>query len=93
MARSRFEDILLYLHFSDNTKDDKNYKSYKVNHFNQSFTNSVSNDDSQSIDEHMVKLKGRSSMKQLVKDKPIKWGFKFWLCCASETGYLYQFDL
>ena len=41
----------------------------------------------------MVKLKGRSSMKQYVKNKLIKLGFKFWYLCASETGYLYQFDL
>ena len=31
-------------------------------------------------------------MKQYVKNKPIKWGFKFRFCCASKTGYLYQFD-
>ena len=41
----------------------------------------------------MVKFKGRSSMKQYAKNKPIKWGFNFWYCCASKTGYLYQFDL
>ena len=48
--------------FSDNTKDDKSDISYKVrsliNHFNQSFSNFVSNDNSQSIDGHMVKFKG-----------------------------------
>ena len=41
MSRSRFEDILQNLNFSDNTKDDKSDKGYKVrsliNHFNQSF--------------------------------------------------------
>ena len=64
-----------------------------VNHFNQSFSNSVTNDDSQSIDGHMVKFKGRSSMKQYAKNKPIKWGITFWYRCASERGYLYQFEL
>ena len=28
-----------------------------------------------------------------MKNKPIKWGFKFWFRCASKTGYLYQLDL
>ena len=28
-----------------------------------------------------------------MKNKPIKWGFKFWYHCTSKTGYLYQFDL
>ena len=41
----------------------------------------------------MVKFKGRESKKQYVKKKPIRWGFKIWYRCASETGYLYQFDL
>ena len=41
----------------------------------------------------MVKFKVRSSMKQYVKKKPIKWGFKFWWCCASEKWYFNQFDL
>ena len=68
MSRSRFEEILQNLHFSDNTKDDKSDKGYKVrsliNHFNQSFSECVSDDCTQSIDEHMVKFTGRSSMKQ-----------------------------
>ena len=64
-----------------------------VNHFNQSFSNSVTNDGSQSIDGHMVKFKGRSSMKEYSKNKPIKWGITFWYHCASERGYLYQFEL
>ena len=94
MARSRFEDIIRNLHFSDNTKDDKSGKVRSlINHFNQSFINSVSNDDSQSIDKHMVKLKGRSSITQYVKNKPVKWGLRFWYPCTSETGYLCQFDL
>ena len=32
-------------------------------------------------------------MQQYVKNKPIKWGFKFWFHCASKTGYFYQLDL
>ena len=67
IARSGFEDTLQNLHFSGNRKDDKNDKGYKakslINHFNQIFSNSVSDDDSQNIDKHMVKFKGRSSIK------------------------------
>ena len=32
-------------------------------------------------------------MKQYVKNKPIKWGFKLCSHCANETGYLHQYDL
>ena len=97
MSRTRFEQILHDLHFADNQNEDKTEKTYKVrpiiSHFNDSFPLCVSNDSKQSIDEHMVKFKGRSTMRQYVKNKPIKWGFKFWYRCASKTGYLYQFDL
>ena len=32
-------------------------------------------------------------MGQYMKNKPIKWGFKFWFRCGSKSGYLYQFDM
>ena len=63
-----------------------------INYFNRNFSNSASSD-SQCIDKSMVKHKSLWSMKQYVKKEPIKWGFKFWYRCASETEYLYQFDL
>ena len=74
---------------------DRDFKQVRslINHFNKSFSNSVLNDDSQSINEHIAKFKGRLSMKQYVKNKTIKWVFKFWYRCASETEHLYQFDL
>ena len=97
MTRQRFKDILRNLHFSDNAKSDKNDKGFKIcpviDHFNNSFSNAVSNDELQSVDEHMVKFRGRSSVKQYVKNKPIKWRFKFWYRCASTIGYLYQLEL
>jgi len=30
-----------------------------------------------SVDEQMIPFKGRSSMKQYMKSKPHKWGYKF----------------
>ena len=41
----------------------------------------------------MTKFKGRSSMRQYLKVKPIKWGFKWWFRYESSNGYLYEFDL
>ena len=40
-----------------------------------------------------TKLKDRMSCKQYMKNKPIKWGFKWWCRCRSKTGYLYESDL
>ena len=46
----------------------------------------------QSIDESMVKFKGRSKMRQTMKSKPIKSGFKLWSRC-DDRGYTYQFEI
>ena len=32
-------------------------------------------------------------MKQYIKNRPIKWGFKCWYSSDSETGYVYQSEL
>ena len=46
-----------------------------------------------SVDERMVRNNGRYSFRQYIKDKPTKWGFKFWVLADSLTGYTYDFDL
>ena len=97
MIRNRFCEILQNLHFVNNRKDDKTDKAFKmrpvIDQLNPKFSEVLSNDSEQSIDEHMVKFKGRSGMKQYIKSKPIKWGFKFWFRCSSKSGYLYQMDI
>ena len=97
MIRNRFSEILQNLHFADNRKDDKTDKAFKmrpvIDHLNWKVSEVLSKNSEQSIDEHMVKFKGGSGMKQYIKSKPIKWGFKFWFRCSSKSGYLYQMDI
>ena len=97
MTRTRFQSILQNVHFSNNANDDKTDKSYKIHpvieHLNEVFAESLLNSLFQRVDEHMCKFKGRLSMKQYIKNKPIKWGFKYWYRCDSETGYVYQLGL
>ena len=64
-----------------------------IDHLNSKFSEVLSNDSEQSIDEHMVKFKGRSGMKQHIKSKPIKWGFNLWFCSLSKSSYLYQINI
>ena len=66
-----------------------------IEHLNKVFveTESLSNSPFQSVEEHMCKFKGRLSMKQYIKNKPIKWGLKYWYRGDSETGYVYQLEL
>ena len=104
MPRDRFLEIRRNLHFADNSTDlprdnsdrDRAFKIRQIiNHFNDSFANAMENTEHQSVDEHMndmIKFKGRNAMKQYMKNKPIKWGFKMWARCCSRTGYLFQFD-
>ena len=93
MSRNRYKEIRKNLHFSNNLDplrtDDKAAKiRLSIEHFNIVYHQNASNVSHHSRDEHMVKFKGDSSMKQYVKNKPIKWGFKFWLHCSAITGYI-----
>lgn len=102
MPRQRFEVIRNALHFANNEEMlprsnpdfDRAFKVRPVmDHFNQCFQNARNPSLQQSIDEHMIRFKGHNIMKQYIKSKPIKWGFKMWCRCDSKSGYLYQFDL
>ncbi|GBP93697.1 PiggyBac transposable element-derived protein 4 [Eumeta japonica] len=102
MPRARFEEIRRNLHFCNNDEvrdtTSPNYdRAYKIrpimDHFNASFQNALNNTEKQSIDEHMIKFKGHNAMKQYIKNKPVKWGFKLWCRCDAATGYLFEFDL
>lgn len=98
MTRKRFEDIRQNLHFSNNDEEgNRNDRAFKIrpviSHFNKAFQNAMNNTYKQAVDEHMIKFKGHNAMKQYIKNKPIKWGFKMWCRCDSASGYLFEFDL
>jgi hypothetical protein len=40
-----------------------------------------------SVDESMIKFKGRIYFRQYMPAKPTKWGFKKFVLCDSKTGY------
>ncbi|CAB3246685.1 unnamed protein product [Arctia plantaginis] len=79
-------------------KEEPEYdKLYKIRplitSMNTAFQKGARNSSSQSIDECMVKFKGRSTLKQYLPNKPIKRGFKIWARCDSSTGYLFEFEV
>ncbi|XP_056449916.1 uncharacterized protein LOC130385437 [Gadus chalcogrammus] len=41
-----------------------------------------------SVDESMVKYKGRLAFRQYLPMKPVKWGIKVWVMAESNTGYV-----
>ena len=102
MTLKRFEEIKAYLHFNDNDlvkpdSDEYHDRAFKVrpvmDHLNSSFMASLAPTQFESVDEHMIKFKGHNILRQYVKGKPIKWGFKMWCRCDSKAGYLFEFDL
>ncbi|XP_025195693.1 piggyBac transposable element-derived protein 4-like [Melanaphis sacchari] len=54
--------------------------------------NSVMTKRGETVDESMIKFKGRSTLKQYMPNKPIKRGYKVW-SLADKHGYLWNFDL
>lgn len=96
MSRDRFEVIHRFFHLNDNNTIDTNNKMYKVSPLIQQI-NSVSQrlaeplSTSFSVDEAMEPYYGHSSLKQFIRGKPIRYGFKFW-CLTTSEGYLLKFD-
>lgn len=75
---------------------DEFIRLYKVrpflNYLSESFLNGRHPSENQSIDESMIKFKGRSSIKHYMPKNPIKRGFKVWMRC-NENGYASQFEI
>ena len=46
-----------------------------------------------SVDEGMVKYKGRLFFKQYMPKKPIKYGIKVWMAADSKTVYISNYDI
>lgn len=95
ISRNRFNAIMQYFHLNDNTTIDLNDKLYKVrpliDHLNNKFQlYGRSLCTAFSIDEAMEPYYGRHHLKQFIRGKPIRFGFKFW-CLNTSTGYLLKF--
>ena len=95
MNRNKFEKIHKYLHFNDNSKLDACDKLYKVrpllNHLNDKFCQYAEPMGNHfSLDEAMEPYFGHRGMKQFIRSKPIRYGFKFW-CLTRSDGFLVKF--
>lgn len=96
ISRDRFELIHRYLHFNDNNKIDPNNKLYKIqplidriNEISQALA--IPLGENFSLDEAMEPYYGHHHMKQFIRGKPIRYGFKFW-CLSTSEGYLLKFE-
>ena len=101
MTRPRFEQILACIHLVDNTSlvKDKTHPSYdKIGKCRWLIDNFVFRSKAAyncekhvACDEIMVPNRGRhAEIKQYMKNKPVKYGFKIWCCATSKTRYVYN---
>ena len=94
MSRNRFAKIHQHLHFNDNMNIDSKDKVYKarpiLDHFNKKFAFFMPLCNTYLLDEAMEPYYGYHSMKQFIRGKPIRYGFKFW-CLTSPKGYMVKF--
>ncbi|XP_060777628.1 piggyBac transposable element-derived protein 4-like [Neoarius graeffei] len=99
MARDRFDMIWRYLHLQDNTdpKVDKSDKLWKLRCFLDLLLNQYQAlyevNGIVTVDESMVKYKGRLAFRQYLPMKPVKWGVKVWVMAESTTGYVTSFQV
>ena len=98
-SRNRFESLLQILHFSDNNeiviaRNDPAYdRLAKIKPLLDKFREQclkAKPAQVQCIDEQIIPFKGRHSLKQYVKNKPKKWGFKVF-SRNSNDGYMHDF--
>ena len=101
-SRRRFWQLWTNLHLVDNTQApdrsepsfDRLYKLRPLLTILSDFFRGAHKPSQQvSVDEAMVKFKGRSSLKQYMPLKPIKRGFNIWCLCDANGGYLQEFQI
>jgi hypothetical protein len=101
MKHDTFLKILRLLHFSNNELQpasgspgsNRLYKIRAVLDLNSShFTEFVYFDPHLYVDEQMVPFKRNHSLKNYIKNKPIKWGYMV-LALAGQRGYVYRFQI
>lgn len=102
MSRERYEQLGRFFHVSDTAEEfprghPRHDKLGKVRpileHCARLFPKYKHPSKHMSIDEGMIKFKGRSVFVQFMKDKPVKRGLKVFLRNDSDTGYLHQFEV
>ncbi|XP_064596232.1 piggyBac transposable element-derived protein 5-like [Liolophura sinensis] len=100
MSRNRFECLLRYVQFNDNSnvrgREDPDYdplfKNRPLLDMLRVEMGKFEPEECQSIDEQIFAFKGRSSLKQYNKNKPHKWGFKVFTRAGS-PGIMYDFEV
>jgi hypothetical protein len=101
-TRDRYKKISQYFHLNDNTKQKKKGEDgydilYKIQPIldmcTTTFQTVVKPAKELSVDEGMIKYKGRVSFLQYMPKKPVKRGIKAWIIAGSSTGIVLRFSI
>ena len=98
MGRRKFEHIKKILHISDPENEYYSSDPYsKIQPFYNELKKQCNTvyrpEQCISLDESMIKYKGRNKMKQYLPMKPTKWGFKCFVIAEASTGYVSNFHI
>jgi hypothetical protein len=101
-TRLRFLSIKKYLHLADNKSlnDQKATKPDRIGKIRPLLNLLVGNFQANyqpgrylTADEDICKFKGRHHLKQYLRAKIIKWGYKIWKLCDATTAYVLDLDV
>lgn len=100
MPRNRFSTLRTNLHVNDNNQVihqgqpgyDRLFKIRPLIDSIRSNLLKLDKEEHMSVDEFLIPFKGRSVLKQYIKNKPHKWGIKVF-ALAGESGMLYDFEI
>lgn len=104
ISRERFHALSKCMKFSDPAADENNVRGEEgfdrilkirllVEHLKDRCRSLFQPNRYISIDERMLRFKGRHTLKQYIPCKPDPYGFKLWALADSETGYLVDFNV
>lgn len=96
MSRLKFLEIKSNLKLSNPEDEDPNDKAWRVRGPLEIFRKNIKRfgffSTALSVDEMMVKFYGRTSLRQFMRNKPVRFGIKLWGICDS-NGFLYDCDI
>ena len=99
ISRNRFQLINKFIHFNDNEQRPTNCQDrlYKIrpiyDHIIGKWRELYQLGENIAIDEGMLKWRGRLKFKVYMKNKPIKYGLKFYILADSLTHYCWNVDM
>ena len=96
-SRTRFKALLTFLKVVDHDQEDPDDRLRKVRFLYNTVCEKCQSlfvpGQCLSVDERMIKHKGKAIFKQYLPKKPVKWGFKVFSVCDAETGMLCKFEI